>query len=180
MNETRSFVIAVLTGIAAYLHPIASNVFALTWLLGLNFIIGLLCGLLVYHENFSWRKMWDCFKEATILFGIVASVYVIGKLNGNHTGAIQCVSMIIYAACYFYGVRIMRNLRDIAKDGSPAWHLLNFLYSFLSLEFAKHIPYLSEYINVNKPEKKEKQRVTKEQVEEARRVLIREAKKYQK
>ena len=82
-----------------------------------------------------------------MLFGIVASVYIIGKLNGNHEGAIQCVSMIIYAACYFYGVRILRNLRSMAKDGSPGWHLLNFLYMFLSLEFAKHIPYLDQYLN---------------------------------
>ena len=146
MTEIKSFIVAVITGIAAYLHPIAGNVFALVWLLGGNFIVGLLCGLLVYHERFEWRKAWNCFTEAAMLFGVVASVYVIGKLNGNHAGAIQCVSMIIYAACYFYGVRILRNLRNMAKDKSPGWHMLNFLYMALSLEFAKHIPYLEDYI----------------------------------
>lgn len=173
MPELRSFIVAVLTGIAAYLHPIANNVFALTWLLGGNFIIGLLCGILVNNERFSWRKAWDCFKEATIIFVVVASVYVIGKLNGNHEGAIQCVSMIIYAACYFYGVRILRNLRNMAKKESPAWHLLNFLYKFMSLEFTKHIPYLGEYINKyshsEDDEKKEVEKVTDEQVKEARK-----------
>lgn len=178
MIELRSFIVAVVTGIAAYLHPIANNVFALTWLLGGNFIIGLLCGILVYNEKFQWRKAWDCFKEAVMLFGVVASVYVIGKLNGNHEGAIQCVSMIIYAACYFYGVRILRNLRNMAKNESPAWHLLNFLYLFLSLEFTKHIPYLSDYLNMHKvvcsddeEQEKKLEKVTNEQVEEARKRL---------
>lgn len=147
MQELRSFVVAVLTGIAAYLHPIANNVFALVWLLGANFIIGLFCGLWVYHEKFSWRKMWQCFYEAIILFGVVAFIYIIGRLQGNHEGAVQCVSMIIYSACYFYGVRILRNLRDMAKDGSPADALLGFLYHVLSLEFTKKIPYLYQYIN---------------------------------
>lgn len=176
MYELRSFIVAVLTGIAAYLHPIANNVFALTWLLAGNFIIGLLCGVLVYDEKFSWRKAWDCFKEALMLFGVVASVYVIGKLNGNHDGAIQCVSMIIYAACYFYGVRILRNLRNMAKDGSPAWHLLNFLYMLLSMEFVKHVPLLENYINKHKgelveDEKEEEiqEKVKQEQVDEARK-----------
>lgn len=150
MTEIKSFIVAVVTGIAAYLHPIAGNVFALVWLLGGNFIVGLLCGLLVYHERFEWRKAWNCFTEAAMLFGVVASVYVIGKLNGNHAGAIQCVSMIIYAACYFYGVRILRNLRDMAKVEGPTWHMLDFLYMTLSLEFAKHIPYLADYIKEGK------------------------------
>ena len=146
MGDVRGFVVAVLTGIAAYLHPIADNVFAMVWLLGVNFLVGLLCGLLVYHERFEWKKALGCFKEAMMLFGVVASVYVIGRLNGNHEGAVQCVSMIIYAACYFYGVRILRNLRDMAKKESPAWHLLGFLYGLVSLEFSKRIPYLSEYV----------------------------------
>lgn len=150
MSELKSFIVATLTGIAAYLHPIASNVFALVWLLGVNFIVGLLCGLLVYHEDFQWRKMWQCFYEALMLFGVVAFIYVIGKFQGNHTGAIQCVSMVVYAACYFYGIRIIRNLRNMAKDGSPAKSLLGFIYYVLSLEFAKHIPYLDAYINTQK------------------------------
>lgn len=152
MNDVKSFIVAVLTGIAAYLHPIASNVFALVWLLGVNFIVGLLCGLWVYHETFQWRKMWQCFYEAVMLFGVVAFIYVIGRLQGNHEGAVQCVSMIIYAACYFYGVRILRNLRDMAKDGSPAEGLLGFLYHVMSLEFTKKIPYLGEYVNMNERE----------------------------
>lgn len=156
MGELRSFIVAVLTGIAAYLHPIANNVFALIWLLGANFFIGLFCGLWVYHEKFEWRKMWQCFYEAVMLFGLVASIYVIGKLQGSHIGAIQCVSMIIYAACYFYGVRILRNLRNMAKDGSPANALLGFMYHVLSLEFTKRIPYLYAYIN--KEEKKEEKK----------------------
>lgn len=68
MIELRNFIVAVITGIAAYIHPIADNVFALVWLLAGNFIVGLLCGLLVYHEAFEWRKMWQCFYEALMLF----------------------------------------------------------------------------------------------------------------
>lgn len=147
MQELRSFVVAVLSGISAYLHPIAGNVFALVWLLGVNFIIGLFCGLWACHERFSWRKMWQFFHEAVTLFGIVAFVYIIGRLQGNQEGAVQCVSMIIYTSCYFYGVRILRNLRYMAKCGSPASGMLDFLYHVLSLEFTKKIPYLYQYIH---------------------------------
>lgn len=152
MDDAKTIFITLLSGIAAYLAPIADNVFAMIWLFIINFVIGLATGILVEHEKFEWSKAWSCIEESAVLFGVVAAIYIIGRLNGNQEGAVQCVSMVIYAMCYFYGVRIMRNLRTILPDGTPAWTCIDFLYSLCSLEFAKKIPGLEDYLNKTKKE----------------------------
>lgn len=147
MDEIKTIVVTLLSGIAAYLHPIADNVFAMFWLLAANFLVGLLCGVIVNHEDFQWRKAWQCMIDSMVLFGIVAFIYAIGRMNGNESGSIQCVSLIIYAMCYFYGVNILRNVRSLLKEESTAWMLIDFLYSVLSMEYARRIPGLDKYIN---------------------------------
>lgn len=152
MNELKALVVTLLSGIAAFLHPIADNVFAMVWLLGANFMIGLLTGILIEHESFEWKKARQCLVDAAVLFGIVAFIYIIGKLNGNQDGAIQCVSIAIYAMVYFFGLRILKNLRKLVQKGSVAWYVIDFFYSCLSFEIAKKIPGLGDYIGSHKGE----------------------------
>ena len=146
ISEPKALLLTIAAGVASYLEPIANNVFAMTYLLFINFIVGLLVSLLIQREDFSWRKMGWCGVEAMIFFILVASIYIVGNANGNQDGAVQCVSMTVYAMCYFYSVRILRNLCTIFPTGNTAWKILYFIYTVLTLEIAKHIPGLEGYL----------------------------------
>lgn len=150
MQEAKSFIIAAFSSILAFIQPIVDNIFAMIILLGVNFMFGLLAGVLSEGEKFSWQKAWQAMNEALLLFGVVVCVYIIGKLNGNMPGAIWCVSTIVYAMCYFYAVRILRNMCKLLHENSPAYSVVHFLYSALTMELAKKIPGLEQYIKIKK------------------------------
>lgn len=155
LNELKPLALAVFSGVFAFLNPISGNVFAMIYLLLLNFLVGLLASL-AEGEKFSWRKFGWCGVEALIFFALVASIYVIGYAQGDQSEAVQCASMVVYAMCYFYGARILRNLRALCPHASIAWHSINFIYELMTLELIKRIPYLEEYINKQKEKKDEK------------------------
>lgn len=147
MTEIKVLIITFCSSVAAFLDPIAGNVFAMLYFLMVNFVVGTLCSILVEGEPFRWQKAGYCALEAFVFFGLVVSFYTVGRYNGNHEGTITAVSTIIYAGGWFYSIRILRNLKKMLKENTPLFHLINFIYTFMSLEFARNIPGLSEYIN---------------------------------
>lgn len=146
MQEFRTVIITIISAVAAFLEPISSNVFAMLYFLSLNFLVGVLVGIIVDHEPFEWRKAGRCAIEALIFFSLVASFYVVGKFQGNPQAAITAVSTVIYAGGWFYFVRILRNLLRALRPSTPLYNLVHFLYSTASLEIARRIPYLSTYL----------------------------------
>ena len=136
----------LVTGIAAYLNPISGEIKSLIAVFALNFICGLLTALLINHESFSFKKAWRCIVEATIFFVLVSCIYFIGEHKGNPEGALQCVSFITYSVFYFYGVNILRNIKEILPNSSNGYKVVAFLHYVLSVEFIKNIPYLTNYL----------------------------------
>lgn len=80
-----------------------------------------------------------------VFFLLVAAIYFIGDHKGNPDGALQCVSFITYSIFYFYGVNILRNLKLMATSGTAFYKVVSFLYYVVSVEFIKHIPFLTNY-----------------------------------
>lgn len=144
----------LLSSILAFFEPIAGNIFALAWIFVLNFVAGLLAGIVAQGEGFDFRKASVCVGEACIFFLFAASVYVCGKENGNERGAIQCVSLFVYIALWFYTTNILKNLRRILPEGSVSWSVIDFIYNVISLEFARRIPGLTKYVKENGKHKK--------------------------
>lgn len=118
MDYFKNLLIGLVTGIAAYLNPISGEIKSLIAVFALNFICGLLTALLINHESFSFKKAWRCIVEATIFFALVSCIYFIGEHKGNPEGALQCVSFITYSVFYFYGVNILRNIKEILPNSS--------------------------------------------------------------
>ena len=102
--------------------------------------------MIVNHESFSFKKAWRCIVEATIFFALVSFIYFIGEHKGNPEGALQCVSFITYSVFYFYGVNILRNIKEILPNTSNGYKVVAFLHYVLSVEFIKNIPYLTNYL----------------------------------
>ena len=104
--------------------------------------------MLVDKEPFSLKKALRCIGEATVFFVLCAVLFFIGDLKGEKQGALQCISFISYTILYFYALNILKNLKKILKRGTSAFKVVAFLYYILSVEFIKHVPLLSNYINI--------------------------------
>lgn len=150
MGNIKSLSIGIITGIAAYLNPIAGDIVSMLAVFTLNFIFGLLAALFACNESFSFRKAWKCVTEATIFFVLVCSVYFIGEQKGNSDGALQCISFVSYSVFYFYGVNMLRNMKLLL----PGSRTISFIYDVVSIEFAKKIPGLSNYLGKQKNNQK--------------------------
>lgn len=137
---------ALIAGIMAYLNPISGDVYALIAVFWLNFVFGLLADLCVNDNEWSFRKAWKCISEMMVIFVLMCAIFFIGKQKGNPEAALQCISFISYTVFYFYGVNILRNMKLLF----PASRTISFLYNVASIEFAKKIPGLSEYLEKNK------------------------------
>lgn len=146
MEYFKSLIIGLITGVAAYLNPISGEIKSLVAVFALNFLCGLFAALLVNHESFSFKKAFRCVGEAAIFFVLVCCIYFIGEHKGNPGGALQCVSFITYSVFYFYGVNILRNIKEILPNESLGFKVVAFLHYVLSVEFIKNIPYLTNYL----------------------------------
>lgn len=145
MEYFKNLIVGLITSIAAYLNPIGGEIKSLLAVFTLNFLFGLLAALLANNESFSFKKAWRCIWEVTVFFLLVSTIYFIGEHKGNSSGALQCVSFITYSVFYFYGVNILRNLKQIIPEKSNAYKVIAFLHYVLSVEFVKRIPSLTNY-----------------------------------
>ena len=145
IDYMKNLFVGLLTGLAAYLNPISGDIKSLVALFFFNFLFGLAAGLLANNESFSLKKAFRCIIEAMVFFLLVAAIYFIGDHKGNPDGALQCVSFITYSIFYFYGVNILRNLKLMATSGTAFYKVVSFLYYVVSVEFIKHIPFLTNY-----------------------------------
>ena len=146
MDYIRALLVSIFTGITAFLHPISGDVYSLL----LVFLVNFLCGLIAAYckgEKFDFKKAFRCVTEAAMFFFLIASIFAVGKFKGNESGALQCVSFVVYAVTYFYSVNVLRNLQNIFKPGTAAYSAVKFLYYIISVEFVKNIPYLQDYLN---------------------------------
>ncbi len=137
------FVLAVL----AFLKPIEGELWSLTVVFGLNFLFGYLSGMIANGEDFSLKKAVVCIGHAAVFFVLCLSIYGIGKLKGEESRAMQCVSFFNYLVIYFYAMNILRNCKAMFRKGTAPWHVVSALYFILRFEFVKRVPWLKEYFS---------------------------------
>ena len=141
ITEIRNMIATLISITMAYFSPINDMVFVLFYLFLLNMIAGMLTGMVVDDEDFSLKKFFHCLLETLALYTIVLSVFLVGEKMDNKTGAVQCISGIVYSSIYFYSVNILRNLRKLL----PNFKIIAFLYYVVSFEFVKKVPYLQAF-----------------------------------
>lgn len=137
----KSMTITMLSVIMAYFAPISNMVFVIFFIFLVNCLAGIVSGIAVNDERFDLKKFFHCIFETFVFYMIVACVYVIGEHMGNQTGAVQCITGIVYAIVYFYSVNTLRNVVQLFPDSRP----LQFLYYVVSFEVIKKLPYLEQF-----------------------------------
>lgn len=143
--DIKNVISYIFVAVCAYLQPISGILQALAVIFALNFFFGLISDHL-HGKPFELKKAFRCVVEATLFCLLVCCVYFIGERSNASTGGIWFVSYVSYALYYFYGCNILRNLKNILKEGSTAYAVVCFLYYLLTFEFVKHVPYLEDYI----------------------------------
>jgi len=148
----KEIIVGVLLAVLAFLKPVEAELWTLFLIFFLNFCFGYLSGMIANNEEWDYRKALRCVGEAAIFFVLVVDIYIYGVLKQQEQGALQCISFITYVVTYFYGLNILRNLKKIFKEGTTPWYVVAFLYYILRFKFIEKIPFLSEFLNINRKE----------------------------
>jgi len=151
MDNYRTMIAGFLSGILGWLQPIEGDIFTMIFIFILNFVAGYFAGK-IKGEEFDLDKAIKCMFHAFIFFGLVGSIYIVGRLKQQQDGAIQCVSTVVWVLIYFYGTNILRNTKLMLDQNTTAYKVVDFLYYLLSFEIIKKIPALGNYL-----EKKEQE-----------------------
>ena len=147
LEQIKNLIIGIVLAVLAYLKPIEGELWSLFLVFFLNFLFGYLSGMIANAEEWDFKKALRCVGEATTFFVLCTAIYAIGRLKGQMSGAVQCVSFVTYLVIYFYGLNILKNCKKIFKQGTSPWHVVSVLYYVLRLKFVEQIPFLSEYLN---------------------------------
>lgn len=148
----KEIAVGIILAVLAFLKPIEAELWTLFLIFFLNFCFGYLSGMIANNEEWDNKKAMRCVGEATIFFILSVAIYIYGVLKHQEQGALQCISFITYVVTYFYGLNILKNLKKIFKEGTTPWYVVSFLYYILRFKFIEKIPFLSEFLNINRKE----------------------------
>lgn len=149
-TELKNLLVTLCSVTLAYFAPLNDMVFIIFFIFLINMMAGMISGIVVNNEPFNNKKFFRCLMETFVFYVIVLCIYVIGEKLGNASGAMQCITGVVYAILYFYGTNILRNLNQLFPDSKA----LAFIYYVVSFEVVKKIPYLQQFQNHNKKEDK--------------------------
>ena len=145
-TSIRNLLASVFSVMFAYFAPIQNMVFVIFFVFAINCMAGMIAGIVAKHERFNLKKFFHCMLETFVFYVIVLSVFTIGEKMRNLDGAIQCITGVVYASLYFYGVNTLRNLNILFPESK----VIRFLFYVLSFEVVKKIPYMQQFINKEK------------------------------
>lgn len=145
-TSIRNLLASVFSVMFAYFAPIQNTVFVIFFVFAINCMAGMIAGIVAKHERFNLKKFFHCMLETFVFYIIVLSVFTIGEKMRNLDGAIQCITGVVYAILYFYGVNTLRNLNILFPESK----VIRFLFYVLSFEVVKKIPYMQQFINKEK------------------------------
>lgn len=154
----RTIIISIISALVAYLDPVAGNLQSLMGLFFLNFIVGYTTGMLKNGESFQMRKFMMCFVWAGCILSLICFFYFIGERNGNKDETLEFVRWVSIIAIWAFGCNILKNLRHLSYGYGVYYIFFDTLYTGVSLEFIKRIPFLTkkakqyyDYEDDNKP-----------------------------
>ena len=145
-TSIRNLLASVFSVMFAYFAPIQNMVFVIFFVFAINCMAGMIAGIVAKHERFNLKKFFPCMLDTFVFYVLVLSVFTIGEKMRNLDGAIQCITGVVYAILYFYGVNTLRNLNILFPESK----VIRFLFYVLSFEVVKKIPYMQQFINKEK------------------------------
>lgn len=140
----KSIIISIFSALVAYLDPVAGSLESLMVLFALNFIVGYATGIIKNNESFQLKKCLMCFVWAGVILGLICIFYVLGERNGNKAETVQFVQWVSLIAMWAFGTNILRNFRHLSYGYGVYYTFFDALYTGISLEFVKKIPFVKQ------------------------------------
>ena len=159
MNEVKTFIVAVISGMFALLLPIKDFMHAMILLFIVNFLCGLLADFRQGH-HWSMKKAMVFFYHVAIFFIIAVCAFMIGHFMHNENEALYCIKTLCLIALWFYVVNILRNIKEMLVKGTTMYAMIEFLHYVVSLKLVNSVPFLNDYLM-----KREKQGTDNTEVE---------------
>ena len=149
MNEIKTFIIAIVSGLLALLSPIKDFMHAMIMIFVINFFCGLIAD---YRSGNKWsmQKAMIFFYSITVFFVLISAFFIIGKFMHNPDEALYSVKFICLFGLWIYTINILKNLKIMLIDETPMWRFVDFLYFIISLKMINKIPFLNDYLTINK------------------------------
>lgn len=140
----KSVIISIFSALVAYLDPVAGSLESLMWLFAINFIVGYATGIIKNNEGFQLKKCLMCFVWAGVILGLICIFYVLGERNGNKEETVQFVQWVSLIAMWAFGTNILRNFRHLSYGYGAYYIFFDALYTGISLEFVKKLPFIKQ------------------------------------
>ena len=162
INELKAVLLIVFSALGSFFTPITDYMIAILMLLGVNFLSGWIEDEL-HGKGWKWKKAFKTFYECFVMVATGACLFVIGHYMHKDASAIQCLSVIYFAAIWFYSVNILNNWKKILPKDTTLHRFVSFLHFVVSLQFVEKVPYLKAFLLQEAKEKEtNKQKNNKE------------------
>lgn len=146
ITSIKSVAVVAISSLLAFIAPIQMDLLVVIVMCLGNFIIGLFESYIVKNEAFSMKKFRAAMVELLVYVGITIFIYFVFSLKGIIDSAIYCSNTISYSVIYFLGINMLRNMRSMM----PKSKVIKFLYYVGAFEFAKKLPFISEFNDFDK------------------------------
>jgi len=124
------------SAILLYFLPIKDLVHALAIMFAINFVLGILAGILVQGEKVDFKKALLAFAEIALYLVILTCVFNLGEKMKGSDWIFAMLIWLTWAWHYFYVSNILKNMTRLLPNSKG----LRFAYYILGLEFIKRIP----------------------------------------
>ena len=151
MTEIKDYLVMMVGVVFSLLSPIQGFMWAMVCLFALNFGFGLLAAI-VKKEGWSTKKALWFFVYCAIFFVTAASVFIIGHFMENEREAVAVVKFMCFMAIYVFGVNILRNWRQVLREGTAWWKLVDLLYYVLTVKFIERFSIVKKWQGNQKPD----------------------------
>lgn len=152
IDVIKTTVISFLSILFTYLDPVAGNLESLLCLFVLNFFVGYVTGMIKNNESFQMKKFLMALIWAMVILILICCFYFIGERNGNKAETLDFVRWVSLIAIWAFGCNILRNFRILSRGTGVYFDFFDALYTGISLEFIKKLPFLAKVKNNNKDE----------------------------
>ena len=162
INELKAVLLIVFSALGSFFMPISDYMISILMLLGVNFLSGWIEDEL-HGKGWKWKKAFKTFYECLVMVAIGACLFVIGHYMHKDANTIQCLSVIYFAASWFYSVIILNNWKKILPSDTTLHRFVSFLHFVVSLQFVEKVPNLKAFLVQEAKEKENKQTEKKDE-----------------
>lgn len=148
-ESIKAVIMSLCTALIAYLDPVAGNLECLLGLFVANFIVGYATGMIKQNESFQMKKFLMAFVWASVILALICFLYFLGERNGNKAESLEFVRWVSLIAIWAFGTNILRNFRHLSYGYGVYYTFFDALYTGVSLEFIKKLPFIKQ-VKTNK------------------------------